>query len=83
MSQFCNKIVSRKRKCTFNDAIKSTFPYLREIPGKDTSVLCSVCNSVFSISSGGRTSVAEHEQTVKHKNALFSRASSSTVTDFF
>lgn len=74
--------LSKKRNCCFNNQLQKDFPYLRPT-GKETTVLCSICQSVFSILSGGRTSRKEHEGTTKHKAALTARASSSSVTDFF
>lgn len=74
----------KKRLCVFNDSLKSMFPYLRSAPNKQqSSVLCSICNSVFSIGSGGKTSVVEHERTSKHKSCLSARASTSSVVSFF
>jgi len=61
------------------------FPFIRPVPvGHDeTMVHCTICNSSFSVASGGRTSVIEHQQRNKHKSALTARAGSANVTTFF
>lgn len=71
-----------KRKCYFNDALQKDYPFLKSA-GKGSSVFCTICNSVFSISSGGRTSIKDHEATSKHKASLTARAGSTSVTSFF
>ncbi|XP_051167012.1 uncharacterized protein LOC127285186 [Leptopilina boulardi] len=49
----------------------------------DSQILCQICQSAFTISSGGKNDIVRHNASEKHKNALKEAASSSQVTDFF
>ena len=53
------------------------------IPRAVTVAFCIICNSSFSVGSGGRTSVVEHQQIKKHKAAIVGRAGVPSVSTFF
>lgn len=70
-----------KRKCTFSSDLKKEYPFLKHII--HDRVLCTQCRSEFSISHGGRSSIKDHLSTKKHKTAVESVASTSSITTFF
>lgn len=73
-----------KRKCKFTDDIKKDYPFLKQaFSGSDRDVLCSQCESTFSVSHGGRSDIKDHLQTEKHKASLVAIASTSSVANFF
>lgn len=43
---------------------------------------CTLCNSKFCISHGGRSDVVNHVKTRKHKGAVQSKASNSSISNF-
>ncbi|XP_053277202.1 uncharacterized protein LOC128438617 isoform X2 [Pleuronectes platessa] len=77
--------LSKKRKCHFTEQIQKEFPFIRPCrPGQDDTVVhCTLCQSSFSIASGGRYSVVEHQQTKKHKKGLTANALTPTITTFY
>jgi hypothetical protein len=64
-----------KRKCSINDDIRREFSFVK---GVDENVECTLCNSKFCISHGGRSDVVNHVKTKKHKGAVQSKASNSS-----
>ncbi|CDQ72078.1 unnamed protein product [Oncorhynchus mykiss] len=59
-----------------------SFPFIRS--GQDDKMVnCTLCNSSFSIGSGGRALVVEHQQTKKHKACLMGLVGMPSVTTFF
>ena len=70
-----------KRKCNFTSDIKRDYPFLNETV--DSKVLCNYCQSVFSISHGGRSDIKDHLKTKKHKFSLEAVMPSSRLTNFF
>lgn len=79
----CAMALSKKRKCHLNDNMRKEFSFIRPGGQDDTMVYCTICNSTFSVASGGRTAVIEHQQTKKHKASLIARAGVPSVTTFF
>ena len=70
-----------KRKCNFTTDIKRDYSFLKETI--DTKVLCNYCQSVFSITRGGRLGIKDHLETKKYKSSLEAVMSSSHATTFF
>lgn len=73
--------LSKKRTCNLNDNMRREYPFRRS-DQDDTMVHCTICNSLFSVTSRGRTAV-EHQLTKKHKASLIACASVPSVTTFF
>ncbi|CAH0563113.1 unnamed protein product [Brassicogethes aeneus] len=74
--------MEKKRKCKFSESLEKEFPFLKK--GKiDGIVLCNKCNGEFSIAHGGKNDINKHLSTSKHKRALTSAASSSTMHTYF
>lgn len=74
--------LSKKRKCHVSENILKEFSFIR--PGHDDTVaFCTLCHSSFSVSSGGRTAVVEHQQTKKHKASIIARSGAPSKTTFF
>ena len=44
--------------------------------------MCSHCGSTFSVAHGGRSDIADHVKSAKHKSAV-SEAASSNITSYF
>lgn len=72
-----------KRKCCFNDDLKTEFSFLSGSTVDKSAVFCNVCRSTISIAHGGRSDITDHMATKKHKSAINDRASSSSMTKFF
>jgi hypothetical protein len=47
------------------------------------SAFCSLCQTSFTVASGGRTSVSEHVATKKHNSAVDTQSSNTKVSKFF
>lgn len=77
--------LSKKRKCHFTEKLQAEFPFIHPCrpDQEDTMVHCTLCKSSFSIGSGGRFAVVEHQQTKKHKASLTASAGVPSVTTFF
>ena len=70
-----------KRKCNFTRDIERDYPILKGTV--DSKVLFNYCQSIFSISHGGRSDIKDHLETKKHKSSLEAVMSSSRVINFF
>jgi hypothetical protein len=63
---------SKKRKCNFSDSLKVEFPFIQLGNLDDSAVVkCTVCGSIFSIVSGGSTSITDHLEA--KNNALLAK----------
>jgi hypothetical protein len=67
-------MASPKRKCLFSDVFKREYPFLISDETDVNKVRCTLCNSVFSISHGGRNDTEKHIHTNKHKESLAAKA---------
>jgi hypothetical protein len=65
----------KKQKCNFDDSLKVEFPFIQ--------LVNFVCGLIFSISSGGMTSITDHRQAKKHKNVLLAKSPSGCMTNCF
>lgn len=75
-----------KRKCYFSNELEKEFPFIkrsRQDNLQTDEVVCTVCNSQFSIASGGRRDINKHINTQKHCKAKQASAVSKTVDTFF
>jgi hypothetical protein len=70
-----------KRKCPFIDKLQQDFPYIRKSKWED-KVGCTLCNSTFSISHGGRADINDHVNKINHKDATLPSLSNK-MTSFF
>jgi hypothetical protein len=48
-----------------------------------TVAKCTVCSSILSIASGGKTLITDHLQIKKHKNALLAKSQLECMTKYF
>ncbi len=71
-----------KRASSFNAELNKDFPFLSAKDGAHT-VCCTLCNTNFSISHGGRSDINDHIKSKKHKTSQNAQSSSATVTNFF
>ena len=59
------KRLAPKRKCKFNDDWKRDYAWIAKLP--DTGMAqWNLCATDFSVSSGGRTDVRRHQESVRH-----------------
>ena len=59
------KRLEPKRKCKFNDDWKRDYAWIAKLP--DTGMAqCNLCATDFSVTSGGRTDVRRHQESVRH-----------------
>lgn len=74
----------KRRKCVFNDELKSKYTFIKASTNNDNSeVECVKCRSIFSIANSGKTDIENHIQTVKHKRAMSAAIASMSVTSYF
>lgn len=66
----------------FSSAMQADFPFLKSVDGKDSEVLCTICNSKLDISSGGRTYINKHIITARHVKAASTVNTNQTMTSF-
>ena len=59
------KRLAPKRKCKFNEDWKRYFAWIAKLPEYGMAQ-CNLCATDFSISSGGRTDVRRHQESVRH-----------------
>ena len=59
------KRLAPKRKCKFNKDWKIGFAWIAKLPDC-VMAQCYLCATDFSISSGGRTDVRRHQESVRH-----------------
>ena len=59
------KRLAPKRKCKFNEDWKRDFAWVAKLPDCGMAQ-CNLCATDFSISSGGRTDVRRHQESVRH-----------------
>ena len=71
---------SIKRKCSFKDEWKKSFPFLQNL--KNGSVSCTLCKSQFSITHGGISDVRSHIKTQKHNSCMKAKANSGSISNF-
>ena len=74
--------MSKRRLCTFTDDLKNEFTFIKRTK-LDSNVQCDICNSIFTIGSGGKSDIKRHISTEKHKRALLAVASSKKITSSF
>ncbi|XP_063221071.1 uncharacterized protein LOC134530286 [Bacillus rossius redtenbacheri] len=64
---------------SFQPQWKEEFPWLQEVDGSNHSARCSVCRTIFSVESMGRTAVVSHSSGNKHKLRLSSSEKSTSL----
>jgi hypothetical protein len=74
--------MSKKCKCVVSESLLKEFEFLKR-GVNEHSTFCSLCQTSFTVASGGRTSVSEHVETKKRKSAVVTRSSNTNVFTFF
>lgn len=74
---------SKKRKSHFNDILKKKYQFIVAVDKEEQTVRCNMCLSMFSVSSGGQTSITVHLSSDKHKRAEVAAAGNSQVNKFY
>ena len=59
------KTIGTKEKCKFNEDWKRDFAWIAKLPDCGMAP-CNLCATDFSISSGRRTDVRRHQESVRH-----------------
>lgn len=72
-----------KFKSKFKENWKKEFPFISVVEGDDHKVLCSICASTFSISSGGLNSIRDHVKSARHKSGQSKLVVNHKIDDFF
>jgi hypothetical protein len=72
----------KKRKCVVSESLLKEFDFLKQAVNEH-SAFCSLCQTSFTVASGGRTSVSEHVATKRHKSAVVTQSSNTKVSTFF
>jgi hypothetical protein len=70
-----------KRKCVSESLLKE-FEFLKR-GVNEHSAFSSLCQTSFTVASGGRTSVSEHVATKRHNSAVVTQSSNTKVSTFF
>ncbi|KAL4126194.1 hypothetical protein QTP88_010420 [Uroleucon formosanum] len=71
-----------KRKCTFNDKLKTKYPFVKQ-RSDPSDVTCEKCRTDFSVAHGGAGDIEKHLRSEKHKLSDHAAASSSSMLNFF
>lgn len=71
-----------KRKCTFNDKLKTKYPFVKQ-RSDPSDVTCEKCRTDFSVAHGGAGDIEKHLRSEKHKLSDHAAASSSSMHKFF
>lgn len=50
----------------FNVSMQKEFQFLKTVTGRDSEVLCSLCDGRFSVADGGRARINDHIKSQKH-----------------
>eukprot|EP00079_Xenopus_tropicalis_P010275 XP_002934983.2 PREDICTED: uncharacterized protein LOC100492546 isoform X1 [Xenopus tropicalis] len=58
----------KKRKCVLTESILIDFPFIRPGPTENYA-FCTLCQTAFTIASGGRSTVKEHSASKRHLKA--------------
>jgi hypothetical protein len=61
--------MSKTRKCAVSESLLKEFEFLKR-GVNEHSAFCSLCQTLFTVASGGRTSVSEHVATERHNSAV-------------
>jgi hypothetical protein len=71
-----------KRECFFTNELEQEFPFIRKKSKVDkcSDVICSLCNSSFSVSHGGKSDITSHIKTKKHQAILLAKSTSVPIT---
>lgn len=73
---------AKRRVCSFSEAWKAEFPWIRSVQGSVQDAFCNICRREFSIREGKRH-VQQHANTKRHKESEHAAKSSSMLTRFF
>jgi hypothetical protein len=73
--------MSKKQKCVVSESLLKEFEFLKR-GVNEHSAFCSLCQTSFTVASGGRTSVSEHA-TRRHKSTVVTQSSNTEVSTFF
>ena len=76
------KMSKLKRKCVFNESLKSKFPFISKTKS-DSDVRCEKCQSDFSIGNGGISDITRHLLSQRHKSADISASTSNKLDDYY
>jgi hypothetical protein len=70
-NSFCTYSLKKPKSYTkFNVAMQNEFKFLKTVPGSESMVLCTLCDSKFSVADGGRTRIKDNTKTKKHIKSL-------------
>jgi hypothetical protein len=74
--------MSKKRKFVVSESLLNEFEFLKQ-GVNEHSAFCSLCQTSFTVASGGKTSVSEHLATKRHKSAVVTQSNNTKVSTFF
>jgi ribosomal protein S27E len=71
MSKTSSKFnVTKFLKNKFQKIHRTNSKFLKTVPGSESMVLCTLCDSILSVADGGRTRINDHTNTKKHIKSL-------------
>ncbi|GBP11409.1 hypothetical protein EVAR_92919_1 [Eumeta japonica] len=73
---------AKKRSCKFTEDLQKEFPFLQKSL-TPSEVRCNKFNGTFSVAHGGRHDIQTHLTSDKHKKALITASTSSSLTSYF
>jgi hypothetical protein len=74
--------MSKKYKCVVSESLLKEFEFLKR-GVNEHSAFCSLCQTSFTVASGGRTSVSEHVATKRCRRAVVTQSRNTKVSTFF
>jgi hypothetical protein len=72
----------KKRKCVVSESLLKEYEFLKR-GVNEHSGLCSLCQTSFTVTSAGRTSVSDHVATERLGSAVVTQSSNTKVSTFF
>jgi hypothetical protein len=82
-NSFCEHSLKMPKPYTkFNVAMQNEFKFLKTVPGSESMVLCTLCDSKFSVADGEITHIKDHTDTKKHIKSLEVVKSNQSINAF-
>ena len=73
---------AKKRKCSYNKDWETHYPWVKPVKDESDRAFCELCQSVFSVKSGGEYDVKRHKQCETHKKCAIQREASHSMDTF-
>ena len=73
---------AKKRKCSYNKDWERHYPWVKPVKDESDKAFCELCQTVFSVASGGEYDIKRHKQCETHKKRAIQRETSRSMETF-